>query len=88
MKVRCGSCRTQFEVPGAGRYACPVCGSVNAVRGANGAPAEAGPSVGWLSSRARCGTRWWRAASASASASASAASSAAAGRTHAEDRMP
>ena len=32
MKVRCGSCRTQFEVPGAGRFACPVCGSVNAVR--------------------------------------------------------
>ena len=46
MKVRCGSCRTQFEVPGAGRFACPVCGSVNAVRDANGAPTEAGPSVG------------------------------------------
>jgi LSD1 subclass zinc finger protein len=46
MKVRCGSCRTQFEVPGAGRYACPVCGSVNAVRDANGAPAADGPSVG------------------------------------------
>lgn len=34
MKVRCGSCRTEFEVPGAGRFACPVCGSVNVVRAA------------------------------------------------------
>ena len=46
MKVRCGSCRTQFEVPGAGRYACPVCGSVNAVRDTNGGDAVPGPSVG------------------------------------------
>lgn len=36
MKVRCGSCRTEFEVPGAGRFACPVCGSVNVVRAAAG----------------------------------------------------
>ena len=36
MRVRCGACRTEFEVPGAGRYACPVCGSVNAVRDSNG----------------------------------------------------
>lgn len=36
MKVRCGSCRTEFEVPGAGRFACPVCGSVNVVRAASG----------------------------------------------------
>jgi LSD1 subclass zinc finger protein len=36
MRVRCGACRTQFEVPGAGRFACPVCGSVNVVRDANG----------------------------------------------------
>lgn len=35
MRVRCGACRTQFEVPGAGRYACPVCGSVNVVRNGN-----------------------------------------------------
>lgn len=35
MRVRCGACRTEFEVAGAGRYACPVCGSVNVVR--NGA---------------------------------------------------
>ena len=49
MRVRCGACRTQFEVPGAGRYACPVCGSVNAVRDTNdGEPgaAESGGSVG------------------------------------------
>ncbi len=32
MRVRCGACRTQFEVAGPGRYACPVCGSVNVVR--------------------------------------------------------
>lgn len=36
MKVRCGSCRTEFDVPGAGRFACPVCGSVNVVRTAGG----------------------------------------------------
>ena len=32
MMVRCGACRTQFDVPGAGRFTCPVCGSVNMVR--------------------------------------------------------
>ncbi len=32
MKVRCGACRNQFEVAGPGRYPCPSCGSVNAVR--------------------------------------------------------
>lgn len=36
MMVRCGNCRTQFDVPGAGRFQCPVCGSVNVVRGAAG----------------------------------------------------
>lgn len=46
MKVRCGSCRNQFEVPGAGRFACPVCGSVNAVRDTNGSEAAVEPSVG------------------------------------------
>lgn len=40
MRVRCGACRTQFEVAGAGRFACPVCGSVNVVR--NGAGNAAG----------------------------------------------
>jgi len=46
MNVRCGACRTQFEVAGPGRYACPVCGSVNVVRdnaaGAAPAPAPGG----------------------------------------------
>lgn len=46
MRVRCGACRTQFEVTGAGRFACPVCGSVNVVRnggGGAGAPAAEPP---------------------------------------------
>ena len=43
MMVRCGACRTQFEVPGPGRFACPNCGSVNVVRdAAGGAPSEMG----------------------------------------------
>lgn len=41
MIVRCGACRNQFDVPGEGRFACPVCGSVNVVRGR---PAGAGPA--------------------------------------------
>ena len=32
MNVRCGACRTQFEVSGPGRHSCPSCGSVNVVR--------------------------------------------------------
>lgn len=40
MRVRCGACRTQFDVAGAGRFACPVCGSVNVVRDAGGVPAS------------------------------------------------
>jgi Zn finger protein HypA/HybF involved in hydrogenase expression len=43
MRVRCGACRTQFEVSGAGRFACPVCGSVNVVR--NGGGASGGPAA-------------------------------------------
>lgn len=50
MRVRCGACRTQFEVTGPGRYACPVCGSVNVVRngggGAGGPAAEPPPQQG------------------------------------------
>ena len=38
MNVRCGACRTQFEVPGPGRFACPVCGSVNVVRDSAATP--------------------------------------------------
>jgi DNA-directed RNA polymerase subunit RPC12/RpoP len=37
MMVRCGSCRNQFDVPGPGRFSCPVCGSINMVRAAPGA---------------------------------------------------
>ena len=40
MRVRCGACRTQFEVSGAGRFACPVCGSINVVRNAAGTVPE------------------------------------------------
>lgn len=32
MIVRCGRCRSQFEVPGAGRHVCPACGTANDVR--------------------------------------------------------
>lgn len=46
MRVRCGSCRTEFEVAGSGRFACPVCGSVNVVRDANGATAPPNPEMG------------------------------------------
>ena len=42
MIVRCGACRTQFDVPGEGRYSCPVCGSVNMVRARPGEPGPAG----------------------------------------------
>lgn len=34
--VRCGACRTQFNVGGPGRYSCPACGSLNVVRGPPG----------------------------------------------------
>lgn len=45
MRVRCGACRTQFEVAGAGRFACPVCGSINVVRnGADAGGAAGGPA--------------------------------------------
>lgn len=43
MIVRCGACRTQFEVSGAGRFTCPVCGSVNVVRGAPGSAPQSPP---------------------------------------------
>lgn len=42
MIVRCGACKTQFDVPGEGRYSCPACGSVNMVRGGPGAPGPGG----------------------------------------------
>lgn len=46
MIVRCGSCRTEFDVPGPGRFSCPVCGSVNMVRAAPGAGPGAPPPPG------------------------------------------
>jgi DNA-directed RNA polymerase subunit RPC12/RpoP len=43
MIVRCGACKTQFEVAGAGRFSCPSCGSVNVVRNQTATgPASAG----------------------------------------------
>ena len=47
MMVRCGACRNQFDVPGPGRFSCPVCGSVNMVRSAanGGAPPSAPPGA-------------------------------------------
>jgi len=32
MIVRCGRCRSQFDAPDQGRFACPVCGTPNEVR--------------------------------------------------------
>ncbi|MBI4728600.1 MAG: hypothetical protein HY775_03755 [Acidobacteria bacterium] len=34
MLVRCGRCRAELEVSGPGEFACPSCGTRNAVRGA------------------------------------------------------
>lgn len=48
MRVRCGACRTQFEVAGAGRFACPVCGSINVVRNGAGAAEPPPPPPGSL----------------------------------------
>lgn len=45
MIVRCGACRSQFDVPGPGRFSCPVCGSVNEVRAAANGP-QGGPQPG------------------------------------------
>lgn len=46
MIVRCGVCRSQFDVPGPGRYGCPACGSVNNV--AAGRPATMPASPGGM----------------------------------------
>lgn len=46
MIVRCGACRTQFDVPGEGRFACPVCGSVNMVRARPSATPGGAPPPG------------------------------------------
>ncbi len=44
MIVRCGACRTQFQVPGAGRFACPTCGATNEVRGDGPGAMPPGPA--------------------------------------------
>lgn len=42
--VRCGACRTEFDVAGEGRFPCPTCGAVNQVGGeAPPTPAAATP---------------------------------------------
>lgn len=33
MRVRCGSCGTEVDVSGEGRFTCPTCGAVNQVPG-------------------------------------------------------
>jgi len=38
MIVRCGQCRTQFEVPSEGRFACPSCDTANEVKSQPGDP--------------------------------------------------
>jgi DNA-directed RNA polymerase subunit RPC12/RpoP len=45
--VRCGACRTEFEVPGEGTFVCPTCGTQNAIRrqGDPGAPEGPGGPV-------------------------------------------
>lgn len=42
MMVRCGACRTEFDVTGEGRFPCPTCGAVNQV----GGEAPSGPPPG------------------------------------------
>jgi len=32
MRVRCGRCRTEVEIPGPGTFVCPACGTQNQVR--------------------------------------------------------
>lgn len=46
MIVRCGRCRTELQVPGAGEFVCPACGTRNAVRG--GADEMGGAGLGDL----------------------------------------
>lgn len=42
MRVRCGRCRTEFDVMTPGRHACPSCGAVNEVRAQGAMPPEPG----------------------------------------------
>lgn len=45
MRVRCGACRSEIQIPGPGRFNCPACGAANEVRDP-GMPAAGGPSGG------------------------------------------
>ncbi len=40
MRAKCGACGNAVEIPGAGRFECPICGQLNEVRPAS-APPEA-----------------------------------------------
>ncbi len=46
MMVRCGACRSSFDVPGPGRHACPACGATNQVGAAAAPPGPAGGGFG------------------------------------------
>ncbi len=41
MRARCGSCGTEVDVTGQGRFKCPTCGAVNQIPGQPGAVAGA-----------------------------------------------
>lgn len=43
MIVRCGRCRAELEVAGAGEFVCPACGTRNAVRDQAAAAGPADP---------------------------------------------
>ena len=45
MKVRCGRCRSDFEVGGPGQYTCPSCGTINQIGAAAGMPPAGGPGM-------------------------------------------
>lgn len=58
MIVRCGRCRSGFDVRGPGRHACPACGTVNEVRAAAApvvAPPPPAPVYEAPSPRVTCG---------------------------------
>jgi predicted RNA-binding Zn-ribbon protein involved in translation (DUF1610 family) len=46
MIVRCGNCQVELEVAGPGEFACPACGTRNAVRDPNAGVGPLGGAVG------------------------------------------
>jgi len=46
--VRCGRCKVELEVQGAGEFTCPSCGTRNSVRGAAGQSPFGVPDLGGL----------------------------------------